>query len=377
METISALIKDLEDKSAFKISANDPTLQFENGGQNLLFATVLPERTVTENIFRQWDIQYKTMIANDATRYSPPQIKNSMLLGSVQVELAEQDAAGAMDMQYYEHFLKTLDRGNSMEAAFQLLRFFENTVARPLAILRERHRVDAICKGFIERRGANNFYEMVHFPKPAGHRVTVPSGTSAVKAGWYDPNHDIVGTLKAMKKMLLKKGYRITRIITTEEIIAECLIPNKAIRAYGLMTVTAPGGNQGFELQTTPEAQALSSAFRAIGIPVPVTYDAGYSDQLGYHVFMKEKFVILCQTGRTQTVRLDDSEDPLLSLPNTLGYTAIGVATGQLTPGVQYRIEANQGKDANIYAEGWMTSFPIIQDPESYAVITVPEPTQV
>jgi hypothetical protein len=376
METITALIRELEENQAFAISANDPTLQFENGGQNLLFSSVLPERQVAQNSYRDWGIRFKTMIANDATRYSPPQIKNGMLIGSVQVEMGEADAAGAMDMQFYEHFLQTLDRGSSQEGAFQLLRFFENTVSRPLAILRERHRVDAVCQGYVERRGANNFYERVDFPKPAGHRATVPSGTTAAPTGWYDPDHDILGTLKMFKKMLAKKGYRISRIITTEDILSDCIIPNNAIRAYGVMTVTAPGGNQGFELQTRPEAQAMINAFAAIQVPVPVTYDAGYSDQLGWQPFMKNKFVILCQTGRQAEVRID-GEEPALLLPNTIGYYGIGVATGQLAPGVRYKVDSKDGKDANIYAEGWMSGFPIIQDPEAFAVLTIPEPTEV
>lgn len=373
MITIESLINQLEAENTLSTNANDPTLQFE-AGQELLFSRYLPEQTVESNSFRDWGIKFRTQVANASTRYSPPQKKGNMLVGSVQVELSDSDAATELTMEAYESFLNILQRNDSQQAIATLIRWFETGVSRALAILREVYRVQAIADGVVKRRGANGFTEDVYFPKPSGHRITVPSGTVAAPAGWYNPTYDILADLKAIKLFLIRKGLRIVDIITTEKIVNECLVPNNGIKQYGILTVQAPGGGTAVELQSRPEVQAMLSALAAIGIPAPKTYDLGYTDQLGWQPFMSQRFVIICQTDRELQLELSKDESPLV-LVNTLGYTGIGKATGQLTPGVATDIKSYTGKDARLEATGWQTSFPVIQEPEAYAVFTIPDPT--
>lgn len=383
METITTLLKQLEDENSFNISANDPTLQFTVGRNDLLFSSVLPERTVPTNSFRDDSLRFRTMIANDSTRYSPPQKKNGMLMGSVMVELGDSDAGSEMSMQMYETFIQMLDRGISQQALATLLRFFQSTVSEPLAILRERHRVDAIANGFVTRKGANKFEETVTFLSPAGHRVVVPSGSVGSPAGWYSPTYSILNDLKAAKKFLERKGYRISRVITTSDIINDCFMINNEIKSWGLITLQAPNGGTAVSLQTRTEQVSITNALAAIGFPVPDVYDAGYytqanenssveSERDGYNKFMENRFVILCQSGRDDSVDLG-ADEPLI-LFDTLGYTAIGKATGQLTPGVASKVESFTGKDARIEAMGWQTSFPVINEPEGYMVYTINPP---
>lgn len=383
METIETLIAQLKAENAFSISANDPTLQFTVGRTALLFSSVLPERTVTSNVYRDDSIRFRTMIANDSTRYSPPQKKNGMLMGSVSVELGDSDTASEMSMQMYESFINTLDRGITQEALASLLRFFQSTVSEPMAILREKHRVDAIGNGYVVRKGANRFQETVRFLSPAGHRLTVPSGTAGAPAGWYNPAYSILNDLKAAKRFLEGKGYRISRIITSSDIMNDCFMINTEIKSWGLLTVQAPNGAQGVTLQTRPDQVSISNALAAIGVPDPIIYDAGYytqanedsanaAERQGYIKFMENRFVILCETGRDESIDLG-ADEPLIQF-DTLGYTGIGKATGQLTPGVATKVENFTGKDARIEAMAWQTSFPVINEPEGYLVFTINPP---
>lgn len=370
MDIIQQLIQQLEAESGFAISANDPTLQFEVDGQELLFSSLLPERTVEKNEYRDFGVKFKTMIANDGTRYSPPQKKGGMMMSSVMVELGNSDTATEMNQQQYEHFIRFLDRGITQEAVFALLRFFESGVSRPLALLRERHRVEAIVKGYVHRKGANNFEEIVQLSKPPGHRVTVPSGTAAAPAGWYDPDYSILSDLKAKKLMLQRKGYRVTRIITTADLIADCMVKNNEIRLYGISSVQTSAGV--VTLPVLSENQALLNAFAAAQIPNPETYEQGYSDQEGYHLYMKDCLIMVCATGRSQDIKLGD-ESPIV-IPDTIGYYGVGTATGQLSPGIATKVESFDGKDARIEAMGWQTSFPVIQEPEAFVVFNIPKP---
>lgn len=373
MESLKRLIDELNAQNTFYASANDVSLQFETTTTGaMLFSTVLPERLVTENTFRDTGVRFKTVIANDNTRYSPPQYKKNMIAGSVLVEMADSDTAAQLSAQEYEIFIRQLDRGDTIQAIASLTRMFETGVAEPLAILRERHRVDAIAMGYIHRRGANGFQEYVHFPKPPGHRLSVPSGTTGTPAGWYSPTYSILSDLKTIKALLLAKGYRVNRVITTPEIVNNCLLINNEIKSYGLVTLQAPGGGSAVQLTTRQDRNSMVAALDAIGFPVPEEYDAGYSDQTKYNYFLNSKFIILCTTGRSAEVNL--GENTPIIIPNSLGYTAIGLATNQLSPGVATKVEAFDGKDARIDAMGWQAAFPIIQDPEAYAVFTINKP---
>lgn len=366
---INVLLQELSDKGAFDNLANNPQLQFTADNQELLFSSLLPERLVQQNEFKESGIRFKTLMANDSTRYSPPVKRGNAILSSTVVSLADSDIAAELTMQAYESFIRTLT-ASPMQAVANLLRFIETGVAMPLAILREKYRADIFDKGYIERKGANQFYELVKVPEIAGHRITV--------LDWANPATSILSTLKSVKKMLLKKGYKITQMITTSDVIEDYLVPNNEIAKYGLMVINnAPGTGsaQAVALPTMSEQQVVFSALAANSLPAPTIYDHGYDTlgeepgDTGYKQFLNKKVILVCNSGRTQDLSLGDNTN--LTLANTLGYTAIGVTTGQLQPGVRTKVTNYDGKDARIEAYGWQTSFPVLQDPEAYVVIDV------
>lgn len=366
---INTLLLQLQDKGAFDELANNPSLQFSADDQEFLFSQLLPERLVSQNEFKESGIRFKTYMANDSTRYSPPVKRGNAFLSSTVVSLADSDIAAELTMQAYESFIRTL-QASPMQAIANLLRFFETGVAMPLSILREKYRADIFDKGYIERKGANQFYELVKVPEIPGHRITV--------LDWADPTTSILTELKSIKRMLANKGYRVNQMITTSEILEDYLVPNEEIKQYGLMVInSAPGAGlqQAISLPTMSEQQIVLSALAANSLPAPTIYDHGYdtlgqdNDDIGYKKFLNNKIILVASTGREQDVALGDNQN--LVLPNTLGYTAIGLATGQLQPGVRTKVENFDGKDARIEAYGWQTSFPVLQDPEAFVVIDV------
>jgi hypothetical protein len=362
---INTLLMRLQEEGRFDSLANNPNLQFTADSQELLFSSLLPERLVQANTFTEDGIRFKTLMANDSTRYSPPVKRGNAILSSTTVSLADSDIAAELTMQAYESFIRTF-QASPMQAVANLLRFFETGVAMPLAVLREKYRADIFDKGYVERRGANNFYELVKFPEPAGHRITV--------LDWSDPEADILGVLKSAKRMLRDKGYNVTRMITNSDVIDDYFLKNDAIKQYGVMMVNASPiqGTTAFTLPAMDEYQVVFKALGAAQLPVPQIYDHGYDTETGtgYQKFLNSKIILVCNTGReSEPVNLGD--DTNLVLPNTLGYTAIGLTTGQLQPGVRTKVTSYDGKDARIEAYGWQTTFPVLQDPEAYVVIDV------
>lgn len=234
----------------------------------------------------------------------------------------------------------------------------------PLALLRERHRAEVFTQGFVTRKGANNYEEVVKFSQPAGHRVTVLAASN--------PATDILGVLKAKRMLLESKGFTVTRVISTKQVFNDFLIPNTAIQSFGIDTIQVPGTSTVVSRQQgLSETQKVVKALAAYDIPQPEFYEHGYSDQdNGYTRFVQNKIIMVCETGRNQDVDLGNNANPII-VPNTLGYTGIGIATGQLAPGVATKVEAFDGKDARIEASGWQTSFPVLQDPEAFVVITL------
>lgn len=68
---MATLLQQMDKSGAFAALRNNTAAQFGPRQRPLLGATLLPERLVEENQFTEENIQYRTVVANDATRYSP------------------------------------------------------------------------------------------------------------------------------------------------------------------------------------------------------------------------------------------------------------------------------------------------------------------
>lgn len=365
MDLLSAVRTMMQDGTVQTIARN-PLAQFGPPARQYLGATLLPERLVPLNSYRERSIRYRTVIANNGTRYSPTQLKDDNTLGgSMLVELAETDIARQFTAEDYDAFLTLLMANQSMEAIASLTRWLDVTINRALLDLNEKQRWQAIVDASVVLTGDNGYTETVSYSNPANHRANA-GGTWSSDA--YDPYEDIL----AMVQLLADKGYTVNRMIASRK-VATILARNAKMQAMvgGRITVTTGGA-----LASTPRPLIsladLNAIFNADGLPPLETYDAQYFDYAGAHRFLSDAaFVLVSTTGReaviTETKYYENGEIPILD--NVIGYQAIGRAAGQQAPGRVIQMFPKEDKPPRIEAEGFSTTLPVVLEPEAIAVI--------
>ena len=88
---LAALIALLIKNGDFALIAMNTIAQFGTPARRYQFAELMPERLVPRNLYRENGIRFRTIVANDGTRYSAVQKKDGKLVSSVLVELGESD----------------------------------------------------------------------------------------------------------------------------------------------------------------------------------------------------------------------------------------------------------------------------------------------
>lgn len=369
---INALFKEIQATGALVTAANDPPLQFGIDQERYLFAELLPEVTVDRNKFDKEDLIISDGgLANDSTRYAPPQIKGGASVTSLSVDLGNSDIASVLSMSAYESILNKLNNSQDMQAVAQTLDWFNKTITKPLARLREKHRVDAITKRHIDLVGANGYAIPVDFLKPTGHDSVI---NGAVSGGWRDPAYNVLADIKTKAKVMSDKGFKPTRLISTSDVNTGVFGANSAIKAYGYSSFNTPSGSVVLSSALQP-VQYIANAFVANELPSPEVYDSGYkSRETGlYSKFLQDPqfdYMILCgTTDRTQSIEL--ASQPVV-IPNTLGYYAIGIAAGQTTPGIAAQLKfVDDFKSSHIKSAGWQSTFPVVTESEAYCVFKI------
>lgn len=357
MADLNSVIQGLYEDNTFA-NLLSPRLQFGPDGAPLLGASLLPERPVPDNAYREDAVEFRTVIANDGTRYSPVQKKGSELVGSFLVELANQDIGLELTGRAYDIIVQMLGRGLSMEAAAQVTRL----AARAADGLRERselQRWQAIVSAAVTLTGDNGYTETVSYSNPANHRAAA-GGTWSSDS--YDPFDDIMTQVE----LLASKGYTVNRIITGRPVLS-ILSNNDKVKARSGLPVANVGGTITVA-NVRASLDGINAAFARDGLPSLEVYDRQYRTQTGTGYFLdRASMVLVGTTGREEEIDLGDTG--ALTVANTLGYTAIGRATGQATPGRVLHVESHNNKPPRVIAEAWATSLPVIMNPEAIAVI--------
>lgn len=343
----------------FATLARNPRAQFGTPSRRYLGAELLPERMVEENAYREEDVRYRTVIANDGTRYSPAQKKDGDIVGSMLVELGNSDIAREFTSRQYDALLRMLQRNASMEAMVEITNWLDTTVNLALVELLEKQRWEAIVEAEVTRQGDNEYEEVVAYPNPANHRA-------AQSAAWSTDTTDIFEDIFAMADLLAGKGYTVSRMITSRAVLSIMAGNNTVKTRTGVSVVNASGQITAAAGRATLDA--INGILGSDGLPPIETYDLQYRTQSGTGYFLpRDVFVLVATTGRDEDVDLGDE---VQFLGNTIGYTAIGRAAGQATPGRVIRAEAHEDKPPRIEAEGWQTALPVITEPEAIAVIS-------
>jgi hypothetical protein len=347
------------------------TLSQLNLNQTMLGARYLPEETRRKNEYKEKSVRYRTTIATDGTPYSRPQRTGTALVGDMSVVLGHHDILtelNAQEIEAIEDLIATNEetRGAAraeIMAQQQLLNWIDFSVNASLKIKQEKQRWDAIVSASVTRAFPNGTSESVSFPNPAGHRFNA-GGTWSSDA--YDPFDDIV----AGCNLLWGKGFNIDAMITSTPVVSTMALNEKvrtrasylsmsggsvianSIAGYGLADVNAAVRRSSSSTQTLPEIQ---------------TYDLQYPTQTGTAYFLPRNcFVIIGSTGEQREILVEERIFPLY---NTLGYYAIGRVEGYKNTGPIVQVETFDKKPVRIEAEGYVTGFPVITNPEAIVVI--------
>ena len=358
MPDLKTLLRNASEDGTFATIARNRAAQFGVASRRYLGATLLPEREVPKNIFRELGIKYRTIIANDGTRFSPVQKKSGELIGSMLVELGNSDIGREITSEEYDALLEFLNTNQDMEAVAQVIDWVDVVLNRALLEKNEKQRWEAIVSASVVRQGDNGYVETVSYPNPAGHRANA-GGTWSSDA--YDPFDDIL----AKADLLEGKGFTVNRIIASRNVISIMSGNDKVKARTGVATISAGG-----QIQATAgraSIDAINLALEKDGLPPIEKYDLQYRTQTGTGRFLPSNvFVMIGTTGRDEAIDLGDNEE---LLTDTLGYVAIGRAAGQATPGRVVRMEAFDNKPPRIEGEAWQTSLPVVTEPEAVGVI--------
>jgi hypothetical protein len=364
MDLYSIVNQMLADGTVARVTRN-PIAQFGPASRRYIGAEILPEQETTENSYQEDMIRYKTVIANDGSRYSPAQRKDSgELIGSFLVILGNQDIKREFTGRDYDGFVRLLNSRPSYESVLQLTGWLDTTVNRALIELSEKHRWDAIVSAQVVRQGDNGYQETVTIPNPAGHRVGA-GGTWSSNV--YDPYPDLM----AAAQKLWDKGYTVNRIVTSRKVIGILSKNTNMINRTTGRLFQKTDGSIGVTGQGRTNLDAINALMAADGLPGIETYDLQYNTQTGSARFLPDS--VMCffsMTGRDAVITEQSQGTVLEVIPDTLGYQAVGRAVGQSAPGRIIRMFPHDNKPPRIEAEGWQTSFPVITEPEAMFVIT-------
>lgn len=359
-------------RSLFERISNDPAAQFGVEGEQFLAATILPERNVDGNIVEDENIRYRAVIANDAARYSPVQLKEgAALYGSTLAKLAESDIGKEFTAQEYDQVRKLLNRGGSMEASARFLGWLDQEVNLALLRRNEKMRWDAIVDAAVDRLGDNSYSETVAYEDPAGHRLQIAADWEAETSGVSDndPFDDLFGIFRAARA----KNIIFRRIIMSSKVQFK-LMDNTKVKdraQFGQAGFIPPNDSI---LRGELPVNAISALFQAQGFPSPEIFDGTYQDSDGTHRYLDEdKMVFIGATGQRQEIIPEDGDTFFVT--DTLGYTAVGTPAGQDNSGRVINVEViPKKKPPRIEVEGYQTSLPLILSPENLFVLDTTAP---
>jgi hypothetical protein len=368
---LPGLIASMNTAGAFTRIVNNPLSRLGEPEFPYLGAEFLPPRPVPENMYKETAIRYRTVIANDAGRFTPVQLKQGVLTGEMYVELGDIDIGSELTSGDYDAVIKLLEQATgsqgtagggvarpTMQAMAQVTNWADITLNRPLQHKMEKQRWEAIVNAAVVRTGDDNFSETVNFPNPTGHR---PNAGGTWSNDSYDPYTDIM----AGAEFLSAKGYTVGRMVTSTTVRSKLSMNAKIMSRVGRLSIQA-GIVTGLPGRVT--LNVFNEQLSADGLPPVQTYDRQYRTQTSFARFLDNTaFCMFAATGRDERIDLADAEPVVFN--DTIGYTAIGRPAGQPGPGLVTVVNAYADKPPRVEGQAWGTTFPVMAEPEGVFVI--------
>lgn len=351
----------MQKSQEFAALTRNTETQFGTENRAYLGAELLPNVEQDQNSYVEESVRFRTVIANDGGRYNPVQLKATGVgTASFRVDLGYQDVGSQFTGRDYDAFLRLLNRDAEMRAMMQLIRWVDATVNLALEEKIEVARWQALVNCQVTRVGDGGYSEIIQYANPVGSRVATGGNWTSTS---YDPWPDIVNRVLYLRR----KGYTVNRIITSFQVMQVLLSnPNIATRANRAV-IDANGQLRG--MAGLLSIQDLNALAAANGMPNFETYDLSYNTTTGSgRFFPNDAMMFIASTGRDEELEWGD---PVLLVPDTLGYTGIGTGVGQTEPGrVIYANPFLTTKPPRIECEGWQASLPVITEPDAIAMIT-------
>ncbi len=351
-------------ESDIAMVVGNPLAMIGMGEEPFLGLQLMPERLVDENQFTETRINYKTIVANNGTRYSPVQIKGGAMVGEFDVKTYSSDIGAQLTAQDYDAIIKILKRYTGsdvpMQALMNLLKWVDKSLVQPLVVKNERMVWECLVDAEVVLEGDDGFMETVSISNPAGQRIA--------SGDWSDPDYDPMADIYARADFLKGKGIRPTRQVAPTPIVSQLLNhPKVKTAARGFITIDA-GALVGSQNRLT--LNALNMFFSENELPPVVKYDKTYNVQnaASRHFLKRDVWVMIGETDQSEEIPVEDG-DPLI-IENTVGYVAVGTNAGYTNPGRMVKTEAFDGKAPHIDGESWQESFPVNQNPEAVTVLT-------
>jgi hypothetical protein len=340
--------------------ANNPRVQFGPTTRRYIGAEILPERLVPQNEYTEYGIRFKTIVANDSTRYSPVQKKDGKLTGSFKVSLAESTSGDVFTAADYDALKAALRTNQSMQALASLLRWSDRGLLRPLVEKNEVHRWEFLADGVVKLRGNNGFSEDIAAPVVSGQRV-------AVGGSWTDPDYDPLLDIYARHQYLANKGVTTRRIVTSTAAATKLLNNAKVAARFGRVVV-GPSASLG-AVAGRPSLETVNALLAEDNIPAIEKYDLQYNTMTGTQRFLRaDGMVFIGETELEEEIPNGDA-GPIV-VPSTLGYYGVGTPAGREAPGRVINQFPHDEHPPRIEGEGAQTSYPVVQDVEAFATLT-------
>lgn len=334
----------------------------------LLGESILPAQNRPNNKYTETGVKYRSVVANDGSRYSPAQKKGNAIVGKVEVDLTDQDIAAEFSSEDYDNALAVANvnapatnTGNpTMDGVIAITNWYAAMVVHPLMVKREVMRWQSIVDAVVKLRGDNGYSEDLPQSNPDGHRV---AAGGAFSNDAYDPFEDIFARMEFMAA----KGYGIGRIITSRT-VAFKMLNNAKVKAAigGYINVGAAGALVGVSGRQT--MAKLNDYFNQYGLPGIEIYDLQFQTQLASDFYLKrDVMVFLATTARDVTIDRGDNEPVILR--DVMGYQGVGRPAGASAPGIMQVSQYEPKKPPRMASEAWQTTFPVVTEPEGITVI--------
>lgn len=378
MPDLASFLEQLNDSGELRQFVNDPRAQFQIRERTYLGAQILPIVSTGErgNAYREEGFAMRSVIASDGTQRSAIPIVKAGRGQSMMVELGANDKGAYLDGADFDALNRFLNSNLAPQAIAQVSNFLTTQVVQPLTDIIEKQRWQAICDAQVIRVGDNDYSEQVDYQNPAGHRVTIGSGTTGSPAGWYDPTHDPLEDIYALADTLRDAGYMPNRMFASNRIIQLLLKHPIVKQATGAVVSDLSTG--AFEARAGRGSLAsLNGLLVEQELPTIEAYNLAYLDASGNsQPFLRKDALVMVSTESVDPAYV--AENPLLEA-TSLGYVGLGRTAGRIenerTVVLNIIGPDQDPKNPRVIAEGTQMTLPVIQKSTGVGVLNVPMPS--